>query len=1358
MQNNIPAAMEADPSESEIDAPPTRVLTAVRIRPISAAEQRGSARLIVTTADAENPHEGSVIVCDPLFFSAVTRSSTDRKFYERRFNFDLSFEGGVAQELLFSKLGAPLIKHTLSGLNCSILAYGQTGSGKTYTMMGEDGSRGGAGVGVIPRILRGLLAEINRQLTETESDAPSNGAYRLQAARVSCSFYEIYNEKVYDLLLAQDAPSSSSSSSSSSSLSEGQHSRVRESSTEGAYVENLTLRPFHTYEEAHAAMQHGLRQRAVAETKMNATSSRSHAVFTINVKQSMATAAHGPIIERMSKIVLVDLAGSERASLTGATGERLIEANNINKSLSALGDVIKALSEGGTKQNAALDKPERSGFLFVPFRNSTLTWLLKDSLGGNSRTIMLACVSPADPSFNETVSTLRYIERAKYITTSAHVNESSGDPAFVVQLQKQIAILQEKLMLAHKSRQARDLELRQEFARREEELTREHDKKVADVQEQLQYYQQRALSPPTSPASVDASSPKSIKSPDKGGDADGPDGPGESLLDMSARELFCTTSVHPEAMVLQVEVARLQAQIEHKDALLGALERNAVGDGSRSSSSGKAEDKLKKLCLGYKEEKALVQRQYNALLLKLKSLAEVLESEREHYAKFEEVLVGLEEELQEKKNLTRRLEAAATACDEELQRSTHEIDFLKAKQSSALAKHHQELMLLQMQVDRAKEAEEAVRRDKEADLDKFTELMVDAQKRNEDDRKSWEATEVALVDKVAQLATAVAMAVREKERMRDALNMKLDDTTALEAELESVKAAGEAAREDVDGRNAELHKLRTALEAATASLEAALFRETILQSENTSLLNEVDGHRQAQESQAAELLRVNSDAQTKRQSMEAGEEFLKSALEMEALELKRALESVASTRAALNERDAKMLSLQSQMAELKAALQEETHARNDAEHREQSIATELTKRKKKLAAAIVVLDDNKARLATFSALEERLRAAEGKLEQTSARLAESEARHQKKDAKQGVLVAASADNEKLLATLEASLAAAHGELAEGKTALRSVTIEHSLLLDEVIELREQLDRESAESKKREQKEQQCLGTHSKALEDLETARADQYMSLHAAIAAADERCRLAEDRVETTAAHYQSLLAKAKGESEKRRIDATQNVQQRLDSILLGTDEFDAQYIAVQRVLSMIEMNMRNIDTEMKADMMRGDSMSNDPAADELSPLSRLAADFDSDKSHLSPKVVESLDSIFSRQQRLYGSVRGFKREIRGINCVTMAPTSPAAPASSPEDKGENGENGKSPTHSADHDHASLSQLIIQSKLALAISASENEEQTNMVKGLERKLCDCKLQIATLKSEIEDKNSIIGNMMNELTKAKGGRK
>jgi kinesin family protein 1 len=318
-------------------------------------------------------------------------------------------------------------------------------------MMGYD-SPGGEEVGVIPRLCEGLLLAVNSAIhnssgTELDSNTEIVTAMknRVLSADLSLSYYEIYNEKVHDLL------------SNSPDIS----CKVRESKEEGAFVENLTRKSFVNYDTVVSILEEGNKKRVTAATLMNATSSRSHAVFTVHIYQQIvpisvnsatsSSAGSGSptnaIISRQSKVSLVDLAGSERASLTGAHGGRLVEANNINKSLSALGDVIKALS-------TTTDKG------FVPYRNSVLTWLLKDSLEGNSKTSMLATISPTDTSFNESMSTLRYIERAKLIFTNAKINETSQDPAFVLDLQRQILFLKQSVSTANDKYIVRELEFK----------------------------------------------------------------------------------------------------------------------------------------------------------------------------------------------------------------------------------------------------------------------------------------------------------------------------------------------------------------------------------------------------------------------------------------------------------------------------------------------------------------------------------------------------------------------------------------------------------------------------------------------------------------------------------------------------------------------------------------------------------------------------------------------------------------------------------------------------------------------------------------------------------------------------------
>merc|ERR1719225_2299476 len=261
--------------------------------------------------------------------------------------------------------------------------------------------------------------------------------------RTEASYLEIYNEKVKDLL-GPDA--------------NGAHGlKVREHPKEGPYVQNLSKHLVMDYAEIKNLMERGNAARTTASTNMNDTSSRSHAIFTVTFVK--AGFSEGLPYETVSKIHLVDLAGSERANASGATGKRLKEGGHINKSLVTLGSVISALAEASKSQNNNSTKP-----VFIPYRDSVLTWLLKDSLGGNSKTIMIATISPAEVNHNETLSTLRYANRAKNIINKPTVNEDpnvklirelreeidrmkcimSGDPEILANMQEQLAVKEAK--------------------------------------------------------------------------------------------------------------------------------------------------------------------------------------------------------------------------------------------------------------------------------------------------------------------------------------------------------------------------------------------------------------------------------------------------------------------------------------------------------------------------------------------------------------------------------------------------------------------------------------------------------------------------------------------------------------------------------------------------------------------------------------------------------------------------------------------------------------------------------------------------------------------------------------------------
>lgn len=303
--------------------------------------------------------------------------------------------------------------------------------------------------GLVPRICKSLF---NRMKVGQDEGT----GYKTQV-----SYLEIYNERVRDLLGPQNA---------------GHGLRVREHRTQGPYVENLSQHPVLDFDEIHDCMVLGNQERTTASTNMNDTSSRSHAIFTITFVQAGFSNKDNMPSETVSKIHLVDLAGSERANSTGATGQRLKEGSHINKSLVTLGSVISSLAE--------MSNPAGSKKFYIPYRDSTLTWLLKDSLGGNSKTIMIAAISPADINYSETLSTLRYANRAKNIINKPTINE---DPnvRLIRELRDEISALQ--LMLQNgnlnlKEPQLKMLENLQKKEAQEKVLIEEWSEKWREVQ------------------------------------------------------------------------------------------------------------------------------------------------------------------------------------------------------------------------------------------------------------------------------------------------------------------------------------------------------------------------------------------------------------------------------------------------------------------------------------------------------------------------------------------------------------------------------------------------------------------------------------------------------------------------------------------------------------------------------------------------------------------------------------------------------------------------------------------------------------------------------------------------------------
>ncbi|KAI2623144.1 P-loop containing nucleoside triphosphate hydrolase protein [Hypoxylon sp. NC1633] len=424
------------------------VRVVVRVRAFLPREiQRGADCLISMDPITQRTTLHSPNDSDP----ANTRAKSRKVVEDRDFTFDNSFwshdvgdEHYAHQEDVYNSLGEEFLDHNFEGYHTCIFAYGQTGSGKSYTMMGTHDQPG-----LIPRTCEDLFQRIEAAQNETP-----NISYHVRA-----SYFEVYNEHVRDLLVpvVPNQPP--------------YYLKIRESPTDGPYVKDLTEVPVRNLGEILRYMKAGDASRTTASTKMNDTSSRSHAVFTIMLKQIHHDMDTDETTERSSRIRLVDLAGSERAKSTEATGARLREGSNINKSLTTLGRVIAALADPKQQQQRG-GKRNRE---VVPYRDSILTWLLKDSLGGNSKTAMIACIAPSD--YEETLSTLRYADQAKRIRTRAVVNQ---DHISTAERDAQIAAMAEEIRRLQLS--VSDSRRRETAAMESEERLEEYQNRVAAMQ------------------------------------------------------------------------------------------------------------------------------------------------------------------------------------------------------------------------------------------------------------------------------------------------------------------------------------------------------------------------------------------------------------------------------------------------------------------------------------------------------------------------------------------------------------------------------------------------------------------------------------------------------------------------------------------------------------------------------------------------------------------------------------------------------------------------------------------------------------------------------------------------------------
>ena len=431
------AALTDDSSTSAVAEPPRRnqnaassssVQVAVRVRPMLPSEA-GSTQCIevLRGTDSNEPN--------------VARIGGESG---PTFAFDEAFDGSVSQGHMYRRRVAPLVKSCMEGYNATVLAYGQTGSGKTHSIMGPSTSMAmhdDTTAGVIPRALRDLFGQLeqvrqqsskaccNKENNQPQNDSGDDASYEYE---VRVQFLELYGEEIRDLM----TPSSS------------ERLTIRDVGLAEPEVMGATRHKVDSAEEALLCLARGQMRRVTGATAMNASSSRSHAILSVLVEQTTTTVEEPSstnqepsqqvqhVQVKRSKFNFVDLAGSERQKRTQAEGQRLKEGIDINKGLLVLGNVISALGD-----------PRKAGKSFVPYRDSKLTRLLKGSLGGNHKTLMIACVSPSSNNLEESLNCLRYANRAKNIQNNAVVNIDAGS-RLVAELRQQVQALATDLLRA----------------------------------------------------------------------------------------------------------------------------------------------------------------------------------------------------------------------------------------------------------------------------------------------------------------------------------------------------------------------------------------------------------------------------------------------------------------------------------------------------------------------------------------------------------------------------------------------------------------------------------------------------------------------------------------------------------------------------------------------------------------------------------------------------------------------------------------------------------------------------------------------------------------------------------------------
>ena len=1024
------------------------------------------------------------------------------------FAYDHVCDETSTQREIFDFVGASVVDGVVDGFHGCILAYGQTGAGKTYSMQGmtssSDGSAGmgddddvvmmdedeenddavgaedmdGAHAGLIPRVLKRLFKRVDDERAAA-MHAGGNAEFE-----VKCSYLEIYNETLRDLLMSGEY--------------DGPAPNIREDGKRGTFVENLLEERVVGAEQTYEAFLRGAANRRVGQTNMNADSSRSHSVFTISVTSTVKSDASAPTTKKSALLHLVDLAGSERQKSTDAAGERLKEASAINKSLSALGNVIKALVD-------LADGKERH----VPYRDSKLTFLLKDALGGRSRCTLLACVSPAHVNLEETMSTLKFAQRAKLVKVRAVANEEAvgsseelvaevsrlrallaeggshgGGHAFTGDASAKIFELEDMMAKANRAAAAAAKDSEEELEKLKAKLENAKDlcacldKNLQSAKMVIRLRDEALKKKLLSPESVNA----------------------------EIEELKKQVEHPPEVVRVRIELAALQERAER----LQAENERSANRGRLATAENELKD-LRKLIVAEGE-------------LAAKALDEKASAMREK-----------EETDERNKTLEERVVAAerrATEC-EEIAESAR-----SAQLAAEVLENEHKMAKESAEADRAR-IEATFQENKEVMEEMFSKLesLMAYKAAAEKEKATLEARVEEAAAKAAGANSSFEETVAALESTREELaKAKGEMDAALEAQKEELERSAAASRAEFE---AELESRSRAHESAVAELktthEAAMSR---LQREHEDAIVEA----KSEGAGSAEAMRAEHDAEMEAQAKRLEEAFAERTVELEASHA-RALDALRA------ENEVAM----QKMREEHEANKSELVAAHDSKMSAQSraFAEQIEKINAAQAEAIAALEHKHAE--EISDVNAKLNAA----------LEQGESSESSEEAHNAELVALNEEHTKALGELESEYKAQIADLekmlavkdeanAEAQAVLREELVsEHATALEEqkgLLSAAFAADIRSAEKKLAAAKEEISRAKSAAAAEFSAASNAQtQIRQLQELVEAKDDEIRSLERRVLSSSQGDDAVAASDAQSRADARLDAAKAARKRAE-------------------------------------------------------------------------------------------------------------------------------------------------------------------------------------------------------------------